>query len=216
GRDHPRLDAADEPLVLAGDAQRVLQVDAALRDDIRESRESRLADVQERNDLGVAPGNDVAGESFERRCTRAAGIDDGGDAGLDAPEIGVDAVPREPVEDVRVEVDQTGSDEPTTHRDGPRGLCDGNVRPDARDDSVLDSDIQDAVEPGGRIHHCPTLEQEIVHVIPPRGVPYQNRMSCEHSKSARSRRTLTAILCKLIASVCSGIVMPDARPLMLN
>jgi len=51
--------------VLVDRAQGVIQVDAALGDDVRAGRQAGLADVQERDDLGMAVGNDVAREGRE-------------------------------------------------------------------------------------------------------------------------------------------------------
>ena len=168
GRDHAGLDPADEALVLVGDLQRVVQVDAALRDDIGQGRKPRLADVQEGNHLGVAARDDVPGEAAEGGRPRAAGVDDGGDPGVHAAEIGVDAVPGEALEDVGVKVDQARGDDLPGHRDRPRRLGAGDVGGDARDHAVLHGDVEDPVEPRGRIHHGPTLEHEIMHGHSPR------------------------------------------------
>jgi hypothetical protein len=81
GRYHARLDPADEALVLVQDGKRVVEVDARLRDDVRIGGEPGLADVQERDDLRVAAGQDVPGECAEGGRPRTAGIDDGRDAG---------------------------------------------------------------------------------------------------------------------------------------
>ena len=51
------------------------------------------------------------GKRAEGRRARAARVDDGGDAGVDAAEVGIDAGAVDALEDVRVQVDQPGRDE---------------------------------------------------------------------------------------------------------
>ena len=173
GRDHARLDPADETLVLVEDLERVVEIDAALRDDVRRGGEPRLADVQEGNDLGVAARNDVPGESREGGRPRAPRVHDRGDARPHAAEIGVDAVAVDALEDVRVQIDEARGDDLSPDLDGLRRLGGRNVLGDAGDHTVSHGDVAEPVEPRGRIHHGPTLEQEIVHAVLPAVVEWR-------------------------------------------
>ncbi len=102
--------------------------------------------MQERNDLRLAAGLDVAGKCREGGGPRAAGVDDGRDARVDAAQVGVEAVPGDAVQDVRVQVDQAGGDDPAREFDGPRGLDSGDVGGDPRDEPVLHRDVMRAGE----------------------------------------------------------------------
>ena len=163
GRDHARLDARDEALVLVEHLQRVAQIDAALRDDVGHRGEPCLADVEEGDDLGMAARHDVPGKRAEGRRARAPRVDDGRHPGEDTAEIGIDAGAVDALEHMGVQVDQAGRDDLATHRDGAGRLRRRDVRRDARDLPALDRNVVHPVEPRGWIHHGAALEQEIVH-----------------------------------------------------
>src|SRR5207249_3899749 len=146
---------------------RVVDVDAALADDVRVRGEPGLADVEEWDDLGGAARDDVTREAAEGGRARASGVDDRRDSGMHAGQVGVDAGPVDPLEDVGVEVDQAGRDELAAHFEGPRRLGGGDLRRDARDDAVLHRDVENPVEPRRWIQHVAAPEHEIVHSWPP-------------------------------------------------
>jgi hypothetical protein len=123
--------------------------------------------MQERNDLGVAMRNDVARESRERRRAGAARIDDGGDAGIHAADVRVYSHAAESLEDVRVQVDQAGRDDLAGHLDRLRRLGRGDVLRDASNLSVFHGSVRNPIDAGSGIEDGSTLQQEIVHVIPP-------------------------------------------------
>jgi hypothetical protein len=153
--------------VLVQHAERVAEVDAALRHDVGHGGEAGLADVEEGNDLGVAVREDVAREAAEGGGARAPRVHDGRHARVDPTQIGMHAAPREALEDVGVEIDEAGGDDlaPDVHR--ARGLRRGNARSDAGDDPALHRNVLDAAQLGRRIDDRAALEQEIVHVRPP-------------------------------------------------
>ena len=155
------------PLCWSPRLQRVVEIDAALRDDVRIRREPGLADVQERHDFGVAARHDVAREAAERRRARAAGVHDRRDPGVDAGEIGIDAGAVGALEDVRVEIDETGRDDLAGDVDRARSLGERDARRDARDLAILHRDVLDAIEPRGGVDDPSALEQQIEHGCPP-------------------------------------------------
>jgi len=133
---------------------------------VRISGQPRLADVEKRDDLGMAVRDDVAGEGAEGGCPRAAGIHDRRDSGVDTGEVGVDAGAADAIEDVCVQVDQAGRNDLAGDVDRPRGPGAVDIRSDTREHAVLHGDVVNAVEPHRRIDDRPALEQQIVHVVP--------------------------------------------------
>src|SRR5262249_25810812 len=166
GGDHAGLDAADQATVLVHGPQGVVQIDAALRDDVGTGGETGLADVEERNDLGVALGNDVAREGGKRRRPRAARVDDGRHPGVDAAQIGMDAVAGDALEHVGVQVDQARGDDLARHLDDAAGLGRRDIARDARNGPALHGDVLNTVEAARRIENSSTSEHEIVHAGP--------------------------------------------------
>ena len=177
---------ADQALVLVDHPQRVVEVDAALRDDVGHGGEPGLADVQERDDLGVAARQDVARKAAEGGRARAARVDDGGDAGVDAAEVGIDAGAVDALEDVGVQVDQAGRDDLTADLDDARGLGRRDAWRDPRDHAVLHRHVERAVEPAGRVHDCAALQHEIVHAWPPKAARRMARAMINLSGRAAS------------------------------
>ncbi len=119
--------------------------------------------MKERDHLGVAVGQDVAGEAAEGGRPRAARVHDGGDARVDPAQVRVHPGAVEALEDVRVEVDEPRGDDLAPHVDGTRGLRLRDARRDARDRAVLHRDVEGAVETAGGIQHRAALEEEVVH-----------------------------------------------------
>jgi hypothetical protein len=99
-------------------------------------------------------------------------IHDRRDTRVDAGEVRIDAGAVDALEDVRVKIDEPRRHELAGHVDDPRRLRRRNVRRDARDGALLDCDVEDVVEPARRIHHPATLEDEIVHGVPPEPSSY--------------------------------------------
>jgi hypothetical protein len=153
----------DEPLVLIEGLERVVEVDARLRDDVGKRGEPGLADVQERDHLGMAVRQDVAGKRREGRRARAARVHDGGDAREHAAQVRVHPGAIDSFEHVGVEIDEAGRDELAADLDDPRRLARRDVGRDARDLAVLHRDVLHTVEPGGWIEDTASLQHEIEH-----------------------------------------------------
>jgi hypothetical protein len=187
GRHHAGLDAADEAPVLRRHPDRVVHLHAALGDDVGHGGETGLADVEERHDLGMAVRDDVPREGGERRRARAAGVDDGRDARVDAAEVGIDAGPVDALEHVGVQVDQPRRHDLAPDLDHPRRLRRRDDRRDARDRSLLDGDVHHALEPARRVHHRSALQHEIVHASLP-AVPPARFVFTPRRPQAPSRR----------------------------
>jgi hypothetical protein len=101
-RNHPRLNAANQPLVPVGNAQGRVEVDAGFGDYVREHRQAGLGDMQEGDNLGVAVGDDMAREPFEGGAAGAARVHQRRDSRLHARLVGMDAETGEAFEDMNV------------------------------------------------------------------------------------------------------------------
>ncbi len=113
----------------------------------------------------MAVGKDVLREGGEGSRARAPRVDDGGDAGEHAGQVGIDAGPVHALEDVGVEIDEAGRDDLPANLHDARGLGGGDVGRDARDPSVLHGDVMEPVQVRGRIDDAATFEQEIEHGV---------------------------------------------------
>ena len=87
-------------------------------------------------------GQDVARKGLERGAAGAARVDDRRDARVHAREVRVDAVARDAVEDVRVQVDQSGCDDAAADVEDPPGRLTGDTRSDLGDAAALDGYVE--------------------------------------------------------------------------
>ncbi len=163
GRDHARLDAPDETLVRVDGTQGRIEVDAGRGDDVGRGRQAGLADMQKGQDFGFGLGQDVFGKSAEGSRARATRVDDRGHASAHAGEVGVDAVVGHTVEDMRVQIDQSGGDGPALHVDDPVRLPREYVWCDLGDLAIVDRHVQWTVQCLRRIDDGSTAENQVVH-----------------------------------------------------
>ena len=78
--------------------------------------------------------------------TRATSIHQRCDPGIHAPQVGMDAIAREPFEHVGVEINQAWRDDRSSHLQDTRGFFAGDCRRDLHNGAILDGDIVDSVE----------------------------------------------------------------------
>ncbi len=130
-------------------------------------------------------GQDVA-PAAEGGGARAAGVDDGRDAGVDAAEIGIDAGAVDALEDVGVQVDEPRGDDPTADLDHARGLGRRDAWRYPRDHTVVHRHVERAVEPARRVHDSAALQHEIVHAWPPKAARRMARAMMNLSGRAAS------------------------------
>ena len=102
------------------------------------------------------------GEGADVGAACAAGIDEGGDSGVDAADVGVHAGGVDALEHVDVDVDDAGGDDPALDVDDVGGVV-GDIGGDAGELTVLDGDVHDAVALGGGVDDGAAFEYEVVH-----------------------------------------------------
>src|ERR1700730_6353438 len=123
-----------------------VEIDAAFRDDVWNGRQTSLADVQKRDNLGTTMRQDMARETLEGGTSRTARIHDRRNAPMPPRDIRIHSEPREPFENVSVKIDQTRRYDETLCVDYAPRLFIGNCGRDSRDHTLLDRDITNATK----------------------------------------------------------------------
>jgi hypothetical protein len=152
-------------------AQGPIKIDAAFGDDIRDRRQAGLADMQERDNLGMTMWQDMLGETPEGGTTGAARIYNRGDARAYARDIGIDAEPGKPFENMSVEVDQAGRDNQAIRLDEASRLLAWNRRRNARNLPLLNRYIVNTAQPLRGVDERSALQDKIMHRICSLGRP---------------------------------------------
>src|SRR5205807_10076109 len=99
-----------------------------------------------RDNFSMALRNNVIGEAGEGGTSGATGVDNRSDSRIHAGLVRMDSQSGKTLEDVSVQVDQTGRDYGSGHLDHPPRLLRRNLSFDVRNFSLLDRDILNAVE----------------------------------------------------------------------
>jgi hypothetical protein len=134
-----------------------VEIDAAFGDDVRDRRQAGLADVQKRDNLGMAMRQDMARETLEGGAPGTARVNDRGNACVHAGDIGIHAEAGESFEDVSVKIDQTRRHDETLCVDHAPRLFIGNARRDSRDHALLDRNIVNAAQTLRRVNQRAAL-----------------------------------------------------------
>jgi hypothetical protein len=119
--------------------------------------------MHERNNFRVTMRHDVSWETFERRASRTARINDRRDARVYSTHVRIDAESRARFENVRVQIDHSGRDDRARRLyDAPCLLARYRLCY-MRNLAILDRDVVDTVQAGGRVDYGATFENQIVH-----------------------------------------------------
>src|SRR5688500_11853425 len=102
-------------------------------------------------------------EALKGRAPRAASVHERGDSGVDAPQVGVDAIAGEALEDMRMQVNQAGGNDRPGDLQDARRLLAGDRWRDLRYGAVLDCNVVSSVKADRWVHHGTAFEDEIVH-----------------------------------------------------
>ena len=121
--------------------------------------------MQQRDDARPRRLDHVAAQALERRRARGADVEPGRRAASQQELVGVDAVVRDALVDVHVQVDEARHDEQPAHVQPLRAR---QLRPDLGDAPTRHAEVGDAIEPGRGIEQAAAGEHEVVaHAITP-------------------------------------------------
>ena len=124
-------------------------------------------DIQQGEQPGVRPFDDISPERGERGGARRTGVDGSRYSVGDIGGIRIDAVVRHAPEVVDVKVDQTRSDDQSRRVEDLSSLVFGQTRRNGCDHSVEECNVGEAVDSLSWIDDGPAIDQEIVQGVYP-------------------------------------------------
>ena len=152
-----------------GGVDRRLDVDAVRAVEVRIEMTFETADQigrQERIDAGLRRVRDEMPEARQRHAGRAALVDQRGDAGMDADQIGIQTEAAADIAiDMGVGVDHARQDDASAKVDRLLGARGQNVLLDGGDLAVADRDIHHAVDARCGADHVSAAQQHVIGFV---------------------------------------------------